>query len=76
MEVSTLELQKVNELLKDFIDKNGTIAERTVITTNCAGGRCSGSCTGSCKGGCSGRCKEGCYGACKGGCSGRAKRYV
>lgn len=75
MEISNLELEKVTEMLKNFTDKNGTIGERHILSTNCAGGRCLGTCLGSCRGTCQFRCKSGCLGACKGGCSGRTKRF-
>ncbi len=89
MKISDFELQKVQNLLKEYTEKNGSVAEKVTLATNCRGctGACSGSCKGSCsmkcKGYCSGTCKSqcsstckgSCSSGCKGACSGTAKRY-
>lgn len=89
MKISDSELQKVKNLLKEYTEKNGTIAEKDTLSTNCRGctgscsgscrgtcsGKCKGYCSGTCKGQCSSTCKGGCRSGCKGACSGTAKRY-
>ena len=89
MKVSSSELQKVQDLLQEYMEKNSSIAKKNSLTTNCRGcagscfatcrgycsGKCKGQCSGTCKGQCSSTCKGGCQYGCKGGCSGTAKRY-
>ena len=86
MKISDSELQKVQNLLKEYTDRNGTIGEKITVSTNCKGscwstcrgscsGKCKGLCSGTCKGTCQSACKGGCRGTCKGSCSGTARKF-